>query len=64
MGTLADQLEVPVTKASRGLPPPSHFPARFRYNWLTALVTVLRAMPGARRVAQGNLTPRPPQNRT
>ncbi len=30
MGTLADQLEVPVTKASRGLSPPSHFPARFR----------------------------------
>ena len=39
----------------------SRFAFAFR---LPAPVTALRAMPGARRVAQGNFTPRPSRNRT
>jgi len=47
---LAVRLEVPVITASRGLPPPSHFPVRFPSpvaNDMTTPVLSLRAMPGA-----------------
>jgi hypothetical protein len=46
--TLAVRLGVPGIKASKGLPPSSHFPVGFRLPVASA-VTALRAMPGARR---------------
>ncbi len=74
MGTLADQLEVPVTKASRGLSPPSHFPARFRslvdstcYNaarhaWRTS--SRPRELPPQYRVTGGSYPPPVPTERS
>jgi hypothetical protein len=59
---LAVRLGVPVIKASRGLAPPSHFPARFR-SPVDSAVMALRAMPGAHRVA-GAVRPQLPHHRT
>ena len=47
---VAVRLEVPATKASRGLTPPSHFPVRFRSPVIQRQVMALRAMPGAPRI--------------
>ncbi len=44
---VAVRLEVPATKASRGLAPPSHFPVRFRSPVIQRQFMTLRAMPGA-----------------
>ena len=46
---VAVRLEVPATKTSRGLTPPSHFPVRFRSPVIQRQVMTLRAMPGAPR---------------
>ena len=56
---LAVRLGVPVIKASRGLAPPSHFPAHFRLP-VDSATMALRAMPGARRVTPGSYPPRVP----
>ena len=44
---VAVRLEVPATKTSRGLTPPSHFPVRFRSPVIQRQLMALRAMPGA-----------------
>ena len=57
---VAVRLGIPVTKASRGLSPPSHFPVRFRLPVVRCPKTS-RAMPGAqrRRAPEGALLARP-----
>jgi hypothetical protein len=54
---VAVRLGVPVIRVPRGLPPPSHFPTRFRYR-LPAPATALRAMPGAPKKGAGVSRPR------
>jgi hypothetical protein len=44
---VAVRLEVPATKASRGLAPACHFPVRFRSPVIQRQFMALRAMPGA-----------------
>jgi len=46
---LAVRLAVPVTRARRGLPPPGHFPARFRSPVIQRRARRWRAVPGAPR---------------